>query len=277
MVMFDNKQFNMTVREWVKDGELRGRITFSFNALLQAFPQASQQVILNDLQRLKRQGIIYSPYKSFYVVLPPQYALRRCVPPFYFANDLMRHLNKDYYFSTLTAAMLWGAAHQSPQQSFVTTTYPKLNTSATSKASIQWLYRNEIPQRLICEKKGETGTIRYSNAELTAVELVQYEHYLGGLSNVATILSELLESTDFAHASEGAFSVCKDSSVQRLGYIVEKILGKELQGEVIYHEWVRCCPAPHYQKLSLRSSEAIFKRDERWKIDVNTTIEADET
>jgi len=267
----------MTIREWVKEGELRGRITFSFADLLQSFSLFSKQVILNDLQRLKRQGIIYSPYKSFYVILPPQYALRRCVPPFYFMNDLMRYLNKDYYFSTLTAAMLWGAAHQSPQQSFVTTTYPKLNTSAASKTNIQWLYKNEIPKSLVCEKKGETGTIRYSSAELTAVELIQYEHYLGGLSNVATILSDLLENTDFAHASEGAFSVCKDSSVQRLGYIVEKVLGDERQGEIIYHEWVRCCPAPHYQKLSLRSSDNVFRRDERWKINVNTTIEADET
>ena len=267
----------MTVREWVKNGEIRGRITFSFGDVMKSFAHDSQQVILNDLQRLKRQGIIYSPYKSFYVVLPPQYVLRRCVPPFYFMNDLMRYLNKDYYFSTLTAAMLWGAAHQSPQQSFATTTYPKLNTSATSKSGIRWLYRSEIPQNLICEKQGETGTIRYSSAELTAVELVQYEHCLGGLSNVATVIAELLDSTDFAFASEGAFRVCKDSSVQRLGYIVEKVIGDERQGEVIYHEWVRCCPRPHYQKLSLRADHDVLYRDERWKIDINTTIEVDET
>ena len=267
----------MTIREWIKEGEIRGRITFSFDELLQSFSTVSQQVVLNDLQRLKRQGRIYSPYKSFYVILPPQYVLRRYAPPFYFMSNLMRYLNKDYYFSTLTAAMLWGAAHQGPQECFVTTSYPKLNTSAASKSGTRWLYRNEIPRHLIIEKQGETGTIRYSNAELTAVELVQYEQHLGGLSNVATILSELLESTDFAHASEGAFCVCKDSSVQRLGYIVEEILGDELQGEVIYHEWVRCCPTPHYQKLCLRSNENVFKRNERWKIDVNATIEADET
>lgn len=266
----------MTVREWVKYGEIRGRIIFTFGDVLKAFAQVSQQIILNDLQRLKRQGIIYSPYKSFYVVLPPQYVLRRCVPPFYFMNDLMRYLNKDYYFSTLSAAMLWGAAHQSPQQSFVTTTYPKLNTSVTSKSGVRWLYRSEIPQDLICEKKGETGPIKCSSAELTAVELVQYEHCLGGLSNIATVIAELLDSTDFAFAAEGAFRVCKDSSVQRLGYIVENIIGDERHGEVIYHEWVRCCPRPHYQKLSLRTDHPVLHRDERWKIDVNMTIELDE-
>jgi len=232
---------------------------------------------MNDLQRLKKQGILYSPYKSFYVVLPPQYVLRKTVPPFYFMGELMKHLGREYYFSALTAAMLWGAAHQSPQRSFVTTTFPKLYGATSSKSDVCWMYRNEIPQKLICEKRGETGVIRYSNAELTAVELVQYEQHVGGLSHVATVLAELLESTDFAHASEGVFLVCKDSAVQRLGYVVERVIGDERQGEVIYHEWARCCKAPHYQRLSVRSAEGISCRDERWKIDVNATLETDET
>ena len=118
--------------------------------------------------------------------------------------------------------------------------------------------------------------MRYSNAELTAVELVQYEQRIGGLSVAATVLSELLESCDFRHASENAFAVCKDSAIQRLGYIVEKVLRDELQGEVIYHEWVRTCRAPHFVPLSLRSSSEAMSRDERWKICVNAEIEVDD-
>ena len=266
----------MTVREWVREGEIRGQITFSFKTLSESFATVSKQVLLNELQRLKKKGIIYSPYKSFYVVLPPQYVLRGSVPPFYFMRDLMRYLEKDYYFNTLTAAMIHGAAHQSPQKSFVTTTLPKLNTSLSSQANIHWFYRKEIPNALIREKSGETGTIRYSSAELTAVELVQYENNLGGLSNVATVLAELIETTDFAFASEGAFAVCNDTAIQRLGYIVEKVIGDERQGEVIYHEWTRCCPNPHYHLLSVQSTNSITHRDERWKINDNTSIEIDE-
>ena len=266
----------MTVREWVRNGEIRGRIVFSFKNLLESFPDVSRQVLLNELQRLKKKGIIYSPYKSFYVVLPPQYALRGSVPPFYFMEDLMRYLGRVYYFNTLTAAMIHGAAHQSPQTSFVTTILPKLNTSASSQATIQWFYRKEIPNALVREKVGEAGPIKYSSAELTAVELVQYERNLGGLSNVATVLAELLETTDFAFASEGAFAVCNDTATQRLGYIVENIIGDERQGEIIYHEWARCCPNPHYHLLSAQSTGPVVRRDERWRIDVNTSIEIDE-
>ena len=118
--------------------------------------------------------------------------------------------------------------------------------------------------------------MRDSNAELTAVELVQYEQRIGGLSVASTVLSELLESCDFRQASENSFGVCKASAIQRLGYIVEKVLKNESQGEVIYHEWVRACKAPHFVLLSLRSSSGVTHRDERWKICVNTEIEVDD-
>ena len=118
--------------------------------------------------------------------------------------------------------------------------------------------------------------VSYSNAELTAVELVQYEQYAAGLSHVATVLEELLEVTDFSHASEGVFRVCKDSAIQRLGYLVECEIGNERQGEVIYHEWVRSCRTPHYVPLALQPSAKTMRRDERWKVDVNVTIERDE-
>ena len=68
---------DMTVREWVKEGQLRGRITFSFGDLLQSFTDVSHQVILNDLLRLKKQGVIYSPYKS--LVLSQSWGWNPCL------------------------------------------------------------------------------------------------------------------------------------------------------------------------------------------------------
>jgi hypothetical protein len=36
-------------------------------------------------------------------------------------------------------------------------------------------------------KNSETGIITFSNPELTAIDLVQYEQYAGGMARVATI------------------------------------------------------------------------------------------
>lgn len=265
----------MTVREWVRMREITGRPLFSFCDLKSAFQSHSDQLLLNNISRLKRKRILYSPYKSFYVVLPPQYVLIGSVPASYYMDELMKSLGKKYYFGLLTAAAMWGAAHQRPMVDCIMTEPPRLS-SAADKRNVRWVYRPSLPVQHTCVKNGEYGEVRYSSAELTAVELVQYENHAGGLSHVATIIEELLESTDFTHAADGVFKTCKDTAIQRLGYIVEKEIGDERQGEVIYHEWVRSCPAPHFIPLGVRSDAPALRRDERWKIDVNMTIERDE-
>lgn len=249
---------------------------FGFSEILCDFQGESRQQILNALYLLRQKGILFSPYRAFYVILPPQYRLVGSVPPSYYIDYLMKLLGKSYYFGLLSAAVFHGAAHQRPMSDVVMTERPKLTAPKTENRLVRFVYRQEIPHEFLMEKNGEGGVVRYSNAELTAVELVQYEQYAAGLSHVATVLEELLEATDFAHASEGVFKVCKDSAIQRLGYLVEREIGDERQGEVIYHEWVRTCKVPHFVPLALQSPTPAFRRDERWKVDVNVTIERDE-
>lgn len=249
---------------------------FGFTEILCDFQGESRQQILNALYLLRQKGVLFSPYRAFYVILPPQYRLIGSVPPSYYIDYLMKLLGKSYYFGLLSAAVFHGAAHQRPMSDVVMTERPKLTAPKTENRLVRFVYRQEIPREFLLEKNGEGGVVRYSNAELTAVELVQYEQYAAGLSHVATVLEELLEATDFAHASEGVFKVCKDSAIQRLGYLVEREIGDERQGEVIYHEWVRTCKVPHFVPLALQSPTPAFRRDERWKVDVNVTIERDE-
>lgn len=76
-----------------------------------------------------------------------------------------------------------------------------------------------IPQgnsnRFFVIKNSETGVIYYSNAELTALDIVQYEQYIGGLSRASTILEELTEKLDFRGASNKLFSYTSIATIQR--------------------------------------------------------------
>ena len=74
----------MTIREWIRDREIRGKTMFSLDDLRKDFSQMSEQSVLNALSRLKRERVLYSPYSSFYVALPPQYILRGAVPAYYY-------------------------------------------------------------------------------------------------------------------------------------------------------------------------------------------------
>ena len=98
----------------------------------------------------------------------------------------MAYLQKPYYVCMLSAAELLGAAHQRPQQFSVMTTFPKRRTVSTRNVTIDWFYRDELPEETLITKNTETGTIRILNPLLTAADLVQYQQHVGGLSRVAT-------------------------------------------------------------------------------------------
>lgn len=51
-----------------------GLLTFAFEKVKNGFPDFSEQVVKNELFRLSAQKIIVPVYRSFYVVIPPQYA-----------------------------------------------------------------------------------------------------------------------------------------------------------------------------------------------------------
>lgn len=276
MITFASKQRNMTVREWIKERSITGLPTFSYEELRRSFVNQAEQITKNDLFRLSSQKIILPVYKGFYVIIPPQYAAKGIIPPTYYISQLMDFLGKPYYISLLSAAELLGAAHQRPQRFSVTTIFPKSSVSMAKNNLLAWNYRKEIPRDLLLSKNSETSAIFYSNAELTAIDIVQYEQYIGGLSRAATILDELVEQTNFSKTSDKLFSVTTLATIQRLGYILEEVLQQTEQAETLYEQLCSYAGRFRYVPLSTRHNITKIEKNTRWKINVNITIETDE-
>lgn len=266
----------MTIREWVRDREISGFSTFSFDDVRHAFHDHSDQVVRNELFRLSAQGILSPVYKGFYVIIPPQYAAKRKVPAIYYIDQLMSYLNKPYYISLLSAAEILGAAHQRPQRFSVMTVFPKSSVSPSKNDSLVWGYRREIPSDFLLSKNSETGVVHYSNNELTAIDIVQYEQYVGGLSRTATILEELADKLDFRGSSENLFNYTSIATVQRLGYILESVLGEKEIADVLHGELLTYVKRFRYVPLSTRKPDENSEKDARWKVNINTMIETDE-
>lgn len=276
LITFALKQLGMTIREWIRDREINGFPTLSVDDVRLTFPDYSEQVIKNELFRLSSQGILYSAYKGFYVIIPPQYAAKRMVPPIYYIDQLMAYLNKPYYISLLNAAEILGAAHQRPQKFSVMTVFPKSSVSSSKNNSLIWGYRKDIPSDFLLSKNSETGVIYYSNAELTAVDIIQYEQYIGGLSRASTVLEELAEKIDFHGASKNLFDYTSIATVQRLGYILEVILEQEEIADVLYAELRSYVKRFRYVPLSTYKPDDNVKKNTRWKVNINSIIETDE-
>ena len=267
----------MSILNWIRERETEGQYTFSVKEAQSAFPSMSSGILQNELFRLSGHREITAVHKGFYVRIPVRYRNWEFLPPYFYIDQLMEYLKKPYYISLLSAGELHGAAHQRPQRLCVFTTLPAAKTSERINPIIAWNYRRIIPESLLLKKQSETGEIRYSNAELTAVDLVQYSHRIGGMSRAATVLAELLECTDFAKVDKYLYDFCPATAVQRLGFIMDVILDEQKQAKVLYKyakqhgknfRWI-----PLSKRRPMKESDP---RNSRWKIIEDTQIEIDD-
>ena len=162
-------------------------------------------------------------------------------------------------------------------RTFVMTQLPFSSMTSSQNDSIIWMYRKRIPESLLLEKNAEMGVIKYSNAELTALDLVQYADRVGSFSSVATVLAELREATNFTGAHNASFEFTNSPTILRLGYLYDEILDDHEQADVIYDEW-RASLSSQPRTVNLRSDSPleIVAHSKRWLVNINTEIEVDE-
>ena len=132
-------------------------------------------------------GILYSPWQSFFVILPTEYRLKGVVPPVFFIDQLMQFLGRQYYIGLLNAGEFYGAAHQRPQT--FTCIVDGLPIRSVSRKGITMLFHRKanIPMAFTRQFKTQMGYINVSSPCLTALDLVLLEQHIGGLSRAASI------------------------------------------------------------------------------------------
>ena len=257
-----------------------GRITFS-SAEAEKELGVLRSPLLKSARRLKKQGKLYSPRNGYFVVIPPQFLKWGAPPPSWFIDDLMRYEELPYYVGLLKAAELHDASHQAVME-FQVVTNARLPKLQAGRSTIVFHFRRSIDElgSAIENRKTDTGTMRISSPELTALDLVRYPHAAGGLDNILTILAELGTKLD-----GGKLAVlCPkfESSVrQRLGYlcaraghlqIAEVIQASLLNGRMF--RWVELDPGQAGVDPDLAVAPTM--RDSRWRLIIRRAPEADE-
>ena len=263
----------MTVTEYIREREIRGRVTFTIDDVRQAV-NLSDNSLVTELQRQVARGRICIPYRGFYVIIPPQYALKGVVPPTYYIDNLMSAVRKPYYLCLLSAAEFYGASHQRAMQTQVMTIAPRLRPSKMNNL-LNWNYRQLIPFELLMKKNAEMGVIVYSYAELTAIDLVQFASHVGGYQRAATVLAELMESVDVDRI-ESVLPYTTTATVQRLGYLLEFILEEQHKADKLYKLLKASTPKWKKILMSNASEEKGRSTSNRWYVDMNIEIEIDD-
>jgi len=249
-----------------------GRYAFSLREVRSQFEQ-SDEAIKKALQRLKKKKEIALIRNELYVIITPEYRSKGILPPSLFIADLMKFLRKDYYVGLLNAAAYYGAAHQQPQSFSVITMKPSLRNINNDNLKINFYIKKEWNKLDIVRKKVDTGYINVSSAELTALDLIYYFDQAGGLNRVATVLEELSETIDVHKLLDLAKRYSPITTVQRLGFLLEEILGMRGLSDPI-KDYLRTV---NYFPVLLRPQkekpEMITGND--WKVVQNIEIETD--
>ena len=254
---------------WVDTLQASGRYTFTREEAERA-AESSAVAVAAVLRRLRKAGRIVSPRRGFHVIVPLEYRATGSPPALWFIDDLMRHLRRPYYVGLLSAAAMYGAAHQAPQVFQVVTDLPTRPVEV-GRVRIGFV-QGRVGQTATEKVNTPTGTVLLSTPEGTAFDLVRHAQACGGLDNVATVLRELSERLTGERLVNAALGI-EVTVVQRTGYLLGLLGSDALTGPLAaWLEGHRSFPVALRPDLDATGAP----RDPRWNVLINSIIEADE-
>ncbi len=252
----------------IYDIRASGRYSFSWDDVREKM-NLSDKALRQGLYRMKQKRRIAHVRKGFYVIITPEYSSHGQLPPHLFLDDMMQWLGRRYYVGLLSAAALYGAAHQQPMKYYVVIEPPAMRNIQKGDLSIDFFVKKIWGEKDVIQKKTDAGYLNVSIPEITALDLLTYGSF--GINRIYTILEELSEEmkqSTLTRVSQN-FPV---SSVQRLGYLLDKELGnKKLVQGMLKGIKEREKHTVLLQKEGVQQGH----EDKDWQVIKNTTIESD--
>lgn len=149
-------------------------------------------------------------------------------------------------------------------------TNQQLRPVVVGRGRIRFLLKKNLERTPKATIKTETGSMRVSTPEATAVDLVRYAEHGGGWSNVADVLVDLAEKIDPDRLVDAARLDDDLAAAQRLGFLLEKAGAGDKAGSLL--RWVE---AEQPRTVSLRPDRpaAGAVRNSKWRLLVNEEIE----
>lgn len=238
----------------------------------------SSEATRAGLYRLKRGGKVISPLRGLYVIVPPEHRLSGSIPAEELIPMMMKHLQSSYYVALLSAAGFYGASHQKPMIFQVVSNKRIKHSLKFNQVHIKLIHKRSLTDLPTKDFVVSTGYLRVATPELIAIDLLKFPKHAGGMNNIATVLSELIESINVQNLITLAETLGERYQLQRLGYIIEKIevIEDDKKKEIVdaLAEYVSL-HVKLYTPLASDISRIGYPRCRKWKIIENTDFESD--
>jgi predicted transcriptional regulator of viral defense system len=223
------------------------------------------------VRRLVEKRRLAVPRRGFFVVVPVEHRSAGVPPAPWFIDDLMAYLERPYYVGLLSAAALHGSAHQQPQEFQVVVGEP-LRPSRVGRTRIRFVTKRNLAVTPVADIQTETGSMKVSTPEATALDLVMYCRLAGHLGNVATVLAEISEKLGGEELRRAAEAGAEMPSVQRLGHLLD-LVGAEVLAEPLAALVVET--KPRLVPLRPDRPRGRSRTDPRWRLVVNEKVAVD--
>jgi predicted transcriptional regulator of viral defense system len=228
-------------------------------------PEALQKA----LERMQRKNRVARLRRGFFVIVPLEYIRRGAPPAEWYIDALMRRENKPYYVGLLSAARYHGAAHQQPQELQVVVG-KQVRPLRVRNSRIRFIQKSRFSSEMdIVPIKTETGFMRISSPELTALDMIRFSASVGGLSTVVTVLAELSEKV----AARGLLLTAKREKelapIRRLGAILDRLGFSDRTAASA--EWLKSHPG-RAVRLDPSAPARGFPLDPKWNVIINGDI-----
>jgi predicted transcriptional regulator of viral defense system len=249
----------------------RGRYHVTREEALRSL-EKSPTALKSSTRRLAAKGRVVSLHRGFLVIIPTEYRTAGAPPPTWFIDALMQYVGQPhYYVGLLSAAALHGAAHQQPQEFQVMVGRP-MRPARAGRARIRYFTKRYLERTPVVRMNTETGTMRVSSAEATAIDLVRYAPRLGHVETIITVLSALSERIDGKRLVKAAEAEDELAPVQRLGYLLERVGAASVARPLA--RWfagrdVRVVP------LRPDTPQKGARRDARWSLAINAEVDVE--
>jgi predicted transcriptional regulator of viral defense system len=268
-----------TLRDYLLQLQSGGRISFTSEEATTALG-ITHSAFQASAARLQRKRLLFNPRHGFYVIVPPQYLTWEAPPPSWYIDDLMRQQGRTYYVGLLKAAEIHGATHHAVME-FQVVTDKQLSRIRAGRSFLVFYFRKNMAAVLegMESHKTDTGSMKISCAELTALDLLRYSHAAGGIDSIATVLKDLGARLDATKLANLAVHFDR-TTIQRLGYLLER-LGHTSVAEALHKvlfkkspvSWVQLEPIDRKQP---KPHEPPLEKNERWRVVVHRYPEIDE-
>ncbi len=262
----------MTVSEYIKQLQSFEEYSFSIEEVTENASKDSVAV-KRELSRLTEKKEIISLRKGFYLIIPPRYSSSEKLPIQLYAKKLFNYLDRRYYVGLYSAAKTHGASHQQSQRDYLIIETPKLNAIMKKSLDLLFFTTSSWPENNIEIKKSDAGEYNISSPALTFIDLIHHHTKIGGLNRMLASLEELSEEIIDTDIKELTSWYNHKSTLQRAGFLLEELSGKNAFTDIIYEKLKQ---QPYYPVLlSPGKNQKPGSANNRWKIDVNLKLESD--